>query len=276
MEQRLLEHEQVRAPSRPPREDGYSATAAPDNETSLPPVFHTPDGGWQHARETSADKRNARFRDTHLYGPPPPKPALADEAPRVLLPPRFLVPQELANQGIVDDPRYAVNAGPQPTYPTTAVAPYPYQEAAPEFWIPPDVEAQMVSRMPPPAYPVGPPAQVVLTPSQKKRLRRKQAKERRGGADGRGPSPAPYPLPADRQRLGATDPPRPDPTVAALPQSCGHEALVMLPYQGQFITHRLRCPLTPYPHPNQPHLLQLQSATDDGTEIFVGWWGPGE
>jgi hypothetical protein len=41
---------------------------------------------------------------------------------------------------------------------------------------------------------------------------------------------------------------------------------------GQPVVHRLVCPLSPWPHPNQPHLLKLDSAQDDGAEIFVGWW----
>jgi hypothetical protein len=129
-----------------------------------------------------------------------------------------------------------------------------------------------------------------LTASQKKRLRKKKAKERTTSA-----RPAPYPLQQDQR-------PQPEPSLSPRPDTNGHapdfpaeiwpepnpeaslqtqcdqEAIMRLydPKQQRHIEHRLVCPLKPFPHPNQPHLLQVPSALDDGTEIFVGWWGKDE
>jgi hypothetical protein len=114
-EQRLLEHDATRVPRR--------GAPPPDSEeqeiSNLPPVFVRPDSGPVYSRETSLDRRSARFRDTHLYGPPPPPPVSPDEVPRLLAPARFLVPQELANQGVTNDKRYAIR--PESQAPQTAV-----------------------------------------------------------------------------------------------------------------------------------------------------------
>jgi hypothetical protein len=122
------------------------------------------------------------------------------------------------------------------------------------------------------------PAEPTLTASQKKRLRKKKAKER--GSQSR---PAPYPLQQDMNTNGhAPDFPAeiwPEPNPEASPQTeCNREAIVRFydPRTQKHVEHRLVCPLKPFPHPNQPHLLQVPSALDDGTEIFVGWWGKDE
>lgn len=325
-EQALLWHSENRTP-RPvaPLDDEHE-------RSSLPPVFQKAPGQWEYARETSVDKRSARFRDTHLYGPPPPPPVAPDQIPRLLPPPKFLVPQELADRGVTNDPRYAVRAdprygAPQSPSPAPFPPPYPqgpdpnfdplqrvYQELPPEYppeqpryrqtpqgmsfvpnpqaIIPPEVLAQMhdgeASPLSP-AYPPGPPAHREpphdVTPSQKKRLRRKRAKEAKGS---RPPSPAPFPLPQDAADMRAPAPSPPSQNVfpsspiepSPIPETrpyCGHEALaVFRSPSGAEYTHRLVCPLSPWPHPNQPHLLKIPSGQDDGTEIFVGWWGRDE
>jgi len=335
-EQALLWHSENRTP-RPvaPLDDEHE-------RSSLPPVFQKGPAGqgqWEYARETSVDKRSARFRDTHLYGPPPPPPVAPDQIPRLLPPPKFLVPQELADRGVTNDPRYAVRADPRygptpsptgpPLDPQSPQEPDPnfdplqrvYQEIPPDYEaetpryrqtpqglgaafvpnpapprrlaypqaiIPPEVLAQMHDGRVPllPAYPPGPPAHREppqdLTPSQKKRLRRKRAKEAKGS---RPPSPAPFPLPQDAADMRAPAPSplsqngQPPIEPAHIPETrpyCGHEALAVFKHGGMEFTHRLVCPLTPWPHPNQPHLLKIPSGQDDGTEIFVGWWGRDE
>lgn len=300
-EQQLLEHSQTRVP-RPPSAQ-YLAYEE-EERSALPPVFKR-EYGYEHARETSVDRRAARFRDTHLYGPPPPPPVSPDAIPRMLPPQRWLVPQHLANQGIVNDPRYAVQSDP---YPASVVqensAPYPQQypeppqhwvdddEPAPRYvrtsvgiapniapnptyglppnpapmqgWIPPEIAAQ-----------IGQPMTTDLTPSQKKRLRRKRAKQNRGD---RGPSLAPYPLEIDQQSSmnghAMLPPPFPSNTVGQT--ACDHEVILTLRAQGIPQQFRFVCPLSPFPHPGQPHLVKLDTVEPAGTELFIGWWGPGE
>jgi hypothetical protein len=142
--------------------------------------------------------------------------------------------------------------------------------------------------LPPQSYEVTP--SLPLTISQKKRLRKKKAKERSASA-----RPAPYPLQQDQrpqpepyhpdtnghvpnfqEDIWPTPAPFPvEPTPEALQQTqCDQEAIMRIydPKQQRHIEHRLVCPLKPFPHPGQPHLLQVPSALDDGTEIFIGWW----
>ena len=306
-EQRLQEHTALRQPRRGPALEADLDPSTP--ESALPPVFRTHEG-YANAREPSVDRRAARFRDTHIYGPPPPPPARADDIQRVLPPKRWLVPQDVANMGITNDPRYAVQPTPTPEY--TAIAHrftddpppppsteggipalQPFTPALPPTpaHIPQEIQELVGQHLgltlpPDPPVPTG-----GLTPSQKKRLRRKKAKLARTTP----PSPAPYPLPQDRNggphvarapstTNGHTPTPTPalvEPTVpdAPLPRrACGHEVVVQLRVQGLAVHHRLVCPLSPWPHPGQPHLLKLDPAPEqpDGTEIFVGWWGPGE
>lgn len=110
-----------------------------------------------------------------------------------------------------------------------------------------------------------------LSQSQKKRLRRKRNRDER-----RQSVPAPYPLPQDRTNGQALDLPPPTPRNPETRESCEAEVSCLLP-DGR--VERMICRLTPFPHPNQPHLVQLRDA--DGTpeksaEIFVGFWLPGE
>jgi hypothetical protein len=111
-----------------------------------------------------------------------------------------------------------------------------------------------------------------LSPSQKKRLRRKKKKLGTSA-----PRPAPYPLQVDQSRPASILPPTNGAVHPSHPEvrqtACDAEVLVQMP-DGS--VHRVRCPLTPFPHPNQPHLVQLRSATNDGTEIFLGFWMAGE
>ena len=305
----LQEHSQTRVPRPPSR--SYSEYEE-EERSALPPVFKR-EHGYEHARETSVDKRAARFRDTHLYGPPPPPPVSPDAIPRMLPPQRFLVPQELANQGVVNDARFAIteNAYPSPTdaqrvaYPPPPLEPLaplappiprmsrPYEEdddrdmppqyvrtpagiapnpayglppspAPMQGWIPPEIAAQ-----------IGQPMTTDLTPSQKKRLRRKRAKQNRGD---RGPSLAPYPLEIDQQSSmnghAMLPPPFPSNTVGQT--ACDHEVILTLRAQGIPQQFRFVCPLSPFPHPGQPHLVKLDTIEPAGTELFIGWWGPGE
>ena len=314
-EQRLLEHAERRLP-RP----GHQASE--DEEiTTLPPVFRK-EGSYDGSRETSLDRRAARFRDTHLYGPPPPPPTPPGDVPRLLPPPRFLVPQHIANAGVTNDPRYAVRSQPSRVLQTPATVytqeqPFGYQTNEPEPYqrvralAPPPPEDDEIESEPTPRYrvtpqglvPYGPlptaevswsneflPADRVthvlippdieehlqpLTPSQKKRLRRKRSKEQRGSQP---PRPAPYPLPQDASPTNGHAPPLlapPEPLLPAQRAACGAEVLVTLRHAGTPILFRFLCPLTPWPHPGQPHMVKLDPV-QDGTEIFLGWWHPGE
>jgi hypothetical protein len=139
--------------------------------------------------------------------------------------------------------------------------------------------------LPPPLYEAAP--SLTLTASQKKRLRKKKAKERINQQA----RPAPFPLQQDQypqpepyypdtnghapniQEEIWPIPPEPNPE-ASTQTECSREAIVRFydPRTQRHIEHRLQCPLKPFPHPGQPHLLQLPSALDDGTEIFIGWY----
>lgn len=337
-EQRLLEHSTQRVPRR-----GAPSETDEQEISNLPPVFVRPDAGPQYSRETSLDKRAARFRDTHLYGPPPPPPVSPDEIPRLLAPARFLVPQELANQGVTNDRRYAVMPpqsayGLQPSASAPPAPPLAYNplERVPQFLPTEDESVPKYIRTaegiaPNPRYPAGwgeqqamqnPPfipeavqrdnldwvagtgayerspilqellssSTPSLTASQKKRLRKKKAKERNTA-----PRPAPFPLQQDQYPqpepyypdtnghapniqediwpTPAPFPAEPHPE-ASLQTQCDREAIVRFydPRTQSHIEHRLVCPLKPFPHPGQPHLLKLPSALDDNTEIFIGWW----
>lgn len=285
-EQQLLEHTARRVPKQVP------VPSEEDEITTLPPVFKR-ENGYEYTRETSLDKRAARFRDTHLYGPPPPPPVSPDAVPRVLPPKRFLVPQELANQGITNDPRYAV-----PSIPVEPVQPHAY--AVPNGVPNSIVEApqRILGYESEHTWPTGPYADSVpqharrvplpdavvstlleatgqpLSPSQKKRLRKKRAKAARRG------SAAPFPLAIDQpaRSPGASGasvsapPPVPDPAVTQT--MCEARVAVVLP---DGTVHQAVCPLKPFPHPNQPHMVELRPAPEnEGTAVFLGWWHPGE
>lgn len=325
-EQRLIEHTAHYHQPRPGSPD-------PDESHSLPPVFRV-EGQWSNSRDTSIERRNARFRDTHLYGPPPPPPTSPNEIPRALRPMTFLVPQEVANQGITNDIRYAVPSAPMPpslppeysligapppsripqaydpqwsidepeerspryrmtpqgiapTQPQPQPQPQPSPPQAPPFeLLPPDVQQVLMTAHGQSYPPASLPSSQRLTYSQKKRLRRKKNKAASQ------PRPAPYPLEQDRQdrpysphsptqsdqnghsNLQVPAPPEPDPNISTRP-ACDHEVQVVLFANGIRTPYRFRCPLSPWPHPGQPHLLKLE-ASDPNTEVFIGWWGPGE
>lgn len=286
-EQRLLEHSLVR-PQKP-----RSYAAEDDSiESSLPPVFRK-EGYYASARETSVDRRAARFRD----GLPPPPPPDTTNLQRVLAPP----PPPLQNpDGSLVAPSttgHNVRGGPNPLpaslvpqfYPNGVEYGHGHDPAAPP--IPPsysesDTTEHAAWRTNPQG---GSSSPTGLSPSQKKRLRRK--KKREGTA-----RPAPYPLAVDQQSYArgvGVSPRMPVPPTITLPtpipplppevepsfpnvtqRACNAECLLRLPNGS---VTRVRCPLTPFPHPNQPHLVKLSPAdpTDD-TEIFLGFWLPGE
>lgn len=270
-EQRLLEHSATRQPRRASR---YAEDD--DEQSSLPPVFRR-EGQYANGRDTSVERRASRFRDGL---PPPPPPVPVDEVPRLLPPPPpplldaygnpvqpSLYPQQV--QSFQED-------GPQREYRRTAagIVPVYNGQAAPAQLVYPEQPLYSAS------IPVGPGP---LSESQKKRLRRKKNRDAK-----RTPSPAPFPLERDRDispRLPATattlpPPPLeltlpPSPTYPEITQTaCDVECIVRMPNGS---AHRLRCPLTPFPHPNQPHMVQLQSADPSvQAQVFIGFWMPGD
>lgn len=141
-----------------------------------------------------------------------------------------------------------------------------------------------------------------LTPSQRRRLRRKRQRISPGGPltppqlvpddiDIFPQLPAPYTAPplTPEQRANGVAPHTNGvyPTASeADPQSapptpspeCGHVSRVFLPDigpGGQWL--ELACTVTLRPHPGQPHLISVPAAYLDGAqELFIGWYGPGE
>lgn len=216
------------------------------------PAFYRDDTGLvdPDSRPPSWDpsRRAARYRD----GPPPPPPVAARERQQLL--------QQLD--------RGELSA--TPTEPRTRRRPPGVQQRL----VPQEVFERMTHRPadyspgydPQHEHPIG--EQRVqtarLSPSQKRRERRKKS---RG---------APYPLPQD-----ATRPPVPqqpvwapvEPTnpTAHVSTTCDTEA--RLNVAGHEVV--LVCLMTPWPHPNQPHLVRLPP-TEDATDVFIGWFGPGE
>jgi hypothetical protein len=320
-EARLLEHSVVRPQRHTPVWD------EPAEISALPPVFRV-DGRYPGGRETSVEKRDARFRDTHLYGPPPPPPVHPDEIQRLVPPTKFLVPQHLADRGLTNDPRYAVNdpqayaispnSIPPAPSPPSSPSPVPFDSLDPlqrvEQWLPPDDDeyrpryrmtpngfAPILGDPLPAATPavsssfvpfaIPPEVQAQMgstrTGSQKRRQRRKEKKRAANGAS----RPAPFPLQIDQQVPTPTQnghaptpardsgppptlppPPEPDPQITQT--QCDAIVRVIMPNGSQV---GLRCPLRPFPHPNQPHLVQLEPAPGyEDTSIFIGWWNPGE
>ncbi len=109
---------------------------------------------------------------------------------------------------------------------------------------------------------MGPPSQ--LTPAQKKRLRKKRAKLGQQTVSASNQVAAPQPT---------TNGVHPTPGLAPTQQrkECAHETIAHLRNGYAF---RLICTQSPWPHIGQPHMMRLQS--EDGSEIFVGWWKDGE
>lgn len=224
-----------------------------------------------HVPSTAPDKYAARFRDG-LPPPPPPQritgDVLADPRSR---PPRRLIPQEEIDQGRGD--RSPQQRQPAPIPPQALTPPPSYDEAA-LSWDRAFPDAEYTAYLVPPFEDVmQQPEQLstaALSPSQKKRLRRKKAKlrSRENGA-------APFPLKIDQPKIPIQidyrqypeEPPHPP-----VQTRCDAEVMLQMP-DGTL--HTLLCPLTPFPHPGQPHLVQLASPTPQ-TDVFVGFWLPGE
>jgi hypothetical protein len=293
-EQRLLEHSESRQPRPPSRR--YDAEEDDPVAASLPPVFRR-EGQYQTARDTSIERRAARFRDG-LPPPPPPEPH-GDGVPRILRPASPpLLDQRLLDRGVAIPVESAPPTQPVQFTPPIIAVPqvdqsYREDESESHYRMTPQGLVPIGS---PAAAPPVVPADTLtwgnafidsnrlaivlpdndaasLTPSQKKRLRRKKKKLQ--GAS----RPAPYPLSVDASRPQISVPPVPTngavhPTHPEVRQTaCDVEVLVQMP-DGS--VHRVCCPLTPFPHPNQPHLVQLRSAQNDGAEIFLGFWMAGE
>lgn len=292
------------------------------DDAELPPVFQHPDPNSYDPqtatfeirvpaqRPQSVDRRQARFRDTHIYGPPPPPPPRlynqlgTADGQQLSAPPRaILLDQTALNQGIRRE------APPEPTYgdqfPThpepqyadanelaprtrmiqTPYGPMPARSAALSNGLSPRAAERAARRtqgasrpmltstlsQPPPPYPPtraqtspsllpddlsaqAPP----LTAAQKKRLRKKRAKLAQQSQNG-------------HAETALAVRPTPNLSPQQVRAQCGDESIAMLRNGGQL---RLVCVLNPWPHIGQPHMMQLQS--EDGTEVFVGWWRKGE
>jgi hypothetical protein len=124
-----------------------------------------------------------------------------------------------------------------------------------------------------------------LTQSQKRRLRRK--KSRLGVGESALPPSAPAPSTANLQwenqmpgtfvpvngAVSPTNPNDPAYTNPALDR-CNVEVMIAIedPRGGDPIPLWFTCPLKPYPHPQQPHIVQLPFNNTGGTEVFVGWF----
>lgn len=272
MEARLLEYSENRRPRPRPSYDEDDD----DPRRSLPPVFRK-DGEIQTSRDTSLERRASRFRDGL---PPPPMPVHPDEVPR-LLPPQGmqLMDQALFDQGIVV-PTASINTNHfAPSYPDQPVTPEPKLYPPPaSTLVPSPLASPPISSPIPPQIPMDIQQEITLSESQKKRRRRKKNREER-----RLSSPAPYPLPVDVQSFPAstaTVPKNwgpPSPTYPEMTQTaCDAECLVQMPNGS---VHRLRCPLKPFPHPGQPHLVELRDGGTSArghTQIFMGFYLPGD
>ena len=123
-----------------------------------------------------------------------------------------------------------------------------------------------------------------LTPSQKRRLRRRRSRESREETDdlfspaALSASPAMQPVPAPYTNgVGHPDPPAPPQALVPeiVPRTCNHISRVYIPTVSQWI--ELSCTIEMVPHPGQPHLLSVPRAYLDGAgELFIGWFAPGE
>ena len=284
-EQRLLEHSTTRRPRRPSR---YRDDEDEDNNPSaLPPVFMH---GTEKviARDSSVDRRQARFRTINPQTgeiipdpdvPPPPVLPPGVETPQYLRPAAArLVPQEILDS----TPTTNRTNGHAPRAQTRMPSPPP---------IPVEFESELEPKYV--AIPLGPvkryigydpaypgtdtthvtPGSAPLTPSQKKRLRKKQSKERQQRKILAEKSPE-----FSVQTQGSAPPTPQGPVYPTYPRLeitqtvCDAAVQVALPDGSR---HELRCPLRPFPHPGQPHLVHLPGFPE-GTELFVGWYLPGE
>lgn len=121
----------------------------------------------------------------------------------------------------------------------------------------------------------------LLSQSQKRRLRRKKQKQGVGmptlpqTRDSRVPFDLVNPAPEySTNGVSPTDPAQPwsDPETDV----CSAEVMIAVedPRGGDPIPLWFTCPLRPYPHPNQPHLIQIPFDNTGGTEVFLGWFDP--
>ena len=257
-ERRLLEHEQARPHLI------NAGRIRPDEEFMLPksgayvdltrPTVQ-PDYE-DHVPSTAPDKYAARFRDGL---PPPTPPALRDQPPR---PVRRLIPQQEL------DARHAPREIRRTSRADLARDPVP--DPVPDMrWTNqfPEADRMMATT------PLVPDFTQPLTKSQKKRRRRKR-KQQETGETGGITSPNGHDHDPDTLPLPSPLPPYPDeppPSSYPIQTRCDAILLIKLP-DGS--THEIICPLTPFPHPGQPHLLQLQ--TEPGATAFVGFWLEGE
>jgi hypothetical protein len=202
------------------------------------PVFYHDDTGLvdPDSRPPSWDERRRAAR--YRDGPPPPPPLAARERQQML--------QQLD--------RGELSAAPTQSE-------QPQRRRPPPRLVPQEVFEQM-AHSPAAAYspsptPTQPRERERLSPSQKRRERRKKS---RG---------VPYPLPQDQEP--AWEPVEPTNPTATVSPTCDTKARLMV--AGHEVV--LVCLMTPWPHPNQPHLVRLEP-TEDATDVFIGWFGPGE
>jgi hypothetical protein len=260
-----------------------NAAPAPVEEFATDPQIY-PNG---RAPSYVADRRAARFRDTHLYGPPPPLPPRISELdPETgqLLPssPSYrrahatLIPQADFDQGLrrPRPPAFAAARARReqrnaPLAPRRAPPPQP-------MFMPEDIMQHATTSEPqatlspatlPPATSEMDSFPPLLTPSQKKRLRKKRAKQR--DAQQGYPQSAPQ-APYTNGQMGslAVEPTPLPPHTQAPPHTCPAEEIVLVG-RAQF---RVVCELSPWPHPNQPHMMQAACLSDTLATIFIGWW----
>lgn len=106
-----------------------------------------------------------------------------------------------------------------------------------------------------------------LTQSQKRRLRRKR--QRQQHQDGSEPV---VPNFFEQPVLPTANVPDPNGYAGMDPQFCGAEVYVQ--FAEDEGPTRMICPLTPFPHPNQPHLITVPPELTSGVEVFIGWFDP--
>lgn len=99
-----------------------------------------------------------------------------------------------------------------------------------------------------------------LSNSQKRRLRRQKAL-------------APCSLTPSADPFYPGQPVEPTHPEIDIDTPCNHPITLSLSPQHPPVT--LYCPMKPYPHTGQAHLVQLP-ATPEAPEVFLGWFGPGE
>ena len=127
---------------------------------------------------------------------------------------------------------------------------------------------------PPRTYHPEPSMSVPLSKSQKRRLRRHKSNGS-NGSNGQFPPPTPgyQPAPPLPEQAGSYV----SPTYPGMPPprpSCAATLQLTLPdpsFPDSPYVLTLSCPLNPWPHPNQPHLVELPPECSGGARVFVGW-----